>query len=99
MGTGNRGDLKLLAVVMLIAVLVLALLAVFLLPAATPIVGTLNEGLGIRESVPWGFGLTVALMAFFALVAGDGLLGELQFMLGAFFSFFLILTLLIAWVF
>jgi hypothetical protein len=99
MGTGNRGDLKLAAVVMLIAFLVLALLAVFLLPAATPIVGTLNEGLGIRESVPWGFGLTVALMAFFALVAGDGLIGELQFMLGAFFSFFLILTLLIAWVF
>ena len=99
MGTGNRGDLKLLAVVVLIAVLVLALLVVFLLPAAAPIVGTLNEGLGIRESVPWGFGLTVALIAFFALVAGDGLLGELQFMLGAFFAFFLILTLLIAWVF
>ena len=99
MGTGNRGDLKLLAVVVLIAVLVLGLLVVFLLPAATPIVGTLNEGLGLRESVPWGFGLTVALIAFFALVAGDGLIGELQFMLGAFFSFFLILTLLIAWVF
>lgn len=99
MGTGNRGDLKLLAVVVLIAVLVLALLALFLLPAATPIVGALSEGLGLRESVPWGFGLTVALIAFFALVAGDGLVGELQFMLGAFFSFFLILTLLIAWVF
>ncbi|MTW21700.1 hypothetical protein [Allochromatium palmeri] len=99
MGAANRGDLKLLAVVVLIAVLVLALLAVFLLPATTPIVGTLNEGLGLRESVPWGFGLTVALIAFFALVAGDGLLGELQFMLSAFFSFFLILTLLIAWVF
>ena len=99
MGTANRGDLKLLAVVVLIAVLALVLLAMFLLPAATPIVGTLNPGLGIRESVPWGFGLTVALIAFFALVAGDGLIGELQFMLGAFFSFFLILTLLIAWVF
>ncbi|ADC62785.1 hypothetical protein [Allochromatium vinosum] len=99
MGARHRGDLTRLAVVVLIAVLVLALLVVFLLPAATPIVGTLNEGLGIRESVPWGFGLTVALIAFFALVAGDGLLGELQFMLGAFFAFFLILTLLIAWVF
>lgn len=99
MGASHRGDLTRLAVVVLIAVLVLALLVVFLLPAAAPIVGTLNEGLGIRESVPWGFGLTVALIAFFALVAGDGLLGELQFMLGAFFAFFLILTLLIAWVF
>jgi len=99
MGASHRGDLTRLAVVVLIAVLVLALLVVFLLPAAAPIVGTLNEGLGIREAVPWGFGLTVALIAFFALVAGDGLLGELQFMLGAFFAFFLILTLLIAWVF
>ncbi|QGU33091.1 hypothetical protein [Thermochromatium tepidum] len=99
MGAGDRGDLKWLAVVVLMAVLVLALLVLFLLPAATPIIGTLNEGLGLRESVPWGFGLTVALIAFFALVAGDGLIGELQFMLGAFFSFFLILTLLIAWVF
>ncbi|NCC40448.1 MAG: hypothetical protein EOM21_13515 [Gammaproteobacteria bacterium] len=99
MGANNRGDLKLLAIVILIAVIGLVLLAVFLLPAATPIVGTLNQGLGIKASVPWGFGLTVALLAFFALVAGDGLLGELQFMLGAFFSFFVILTLLIAWVF
>lgn len=99
MGASHRGDLTRLAVVVLIAVLVLALLVVFLLPAAAPIVGTLNEGLGIREAVSWGFGLTVALIAFFALVAGDGLLGELQFMLGAFFAFFLILTLLIAWVF
>jgi len=99
MGAGDRGDLKWLAVVVLMSVMVLALLVLFLLPAATPIIGTLNEGLGLRESVPWGFGLTVALIAFFALVAGDGLIGELQFMLGAFFSFFLILTLLIAWVF
>ena len=99
MGADNRGDAKLLAVVILIAVLALVLLAAFLLPAATPVVATLNEGLDIKRAVPWGFGLTVALLAFFALVAGDGLIGELQFMLSAFFSFFLILTLLITWVF
>jgi hypothetical protein len=35
----------------------------------------------------------------FALVAGDGIFGELQFMLLGFFAFFVIITLLIAWVF
>jgi len=47
----------------------------------------------------WGFGVTVALFVLFALVAGDSLIGEIQYMLGSFFGFFLILTLLIAWVF
>jgi hypothetical protein len=32
-------------------------------------------------------------------VSGDGLIGELQFMLAGFFSFFAILTFLIAWIF
>nr|WP_242470812.1 hypothetical protein [Thiocystis violacea] len=88
-----------LAVSILVAVLLLAVLLLVFLPAATPVLATLGEGLGIRESVPWGFGLSVGLLVLFALVAGDGLIGELQFMLGGFFSFFLILTLLIAWVF
>ena len=39
------------------------------------------------------------LFLLFAVVAGDGLLGELQFMLGGFFLFFVVITLLIAWVF
>jgi hypothetical protein len=39
------------------------------------------------------------LFVVFAAVSGDGLIGELQFMLAGFFSFFLILTFLIAWIF
>jgi len=34
-----------------------------------------------------------------ALAAGDGLLGELQFMIGAFVSFFVVIWLLVAWIF
>lgn len=99
MGTGNRGDLKLLAIAILAAVLLLVVVIAVLLPAATPVFASMSEGMGIKESVPWGFGLTVVLFVVFAVAAGDGLVGELQFMLGSFFSFFLILTLLIAWVF
>lgn len=93
------GDLKLFAIALLVAVLLVVILVVNLLPAAAPALEALNEGMGLRHAALWGFGVTVALFVLFALVAGDGLLGEIQFMLGSFFGFFLILTLLIAWVF
>jgi hypothetical protein len=35
----------------------------------------------------------------FAVSAGDGLLGEIQFILGGFFLFFVIIWLLVAWIF
>jgi hypothetical protein len=93
------GDLKLFAIALLVAVALVVLLVVNLLPAAAPALAALNEGMGLRQAAIWGFGVTVGLFVLFALVAGDGILGEIQFMLGAFFGFFLILTLLIAWVF
>ena len=99
MGADNRGDWKLLAVVLSVVVLLLLVVAAVLLPAAARAVAALHAGMGLKEAVPWGFGVTLGLFVLFAIVAGDGLIGELQFMLGSFFSFFLILTLLIAWVF
>jgi hypothetical protein len=93
------GDLKLFAIALLAAVLLVVILVVNLLPAAAPALEALNEGMGLRQAALWGFGVTVALFVLFALVAGDGLFGEIQFMLGSFFGFFLILSLLIAWVF
>ncbi|MGE5153423.1 MAG: hypothetical protein ACM3ST_05350 [Bdellovibrio bacteriovorus] len=93
------GDLKLFAIALLVAVLLVVVLVVNLLPAAAPALAALNEGMGLRQAAVWGFGVTVGLFVLFALVAGDGILGEIQFMLGSFFGFFLILTLLIAWVF
>ena len=99
MAGGDRSEIRLLALGLLAAVLLVTLLLVFLLPAAEPLLAALDEGLGVKASVPWGFGVTTGLFILLALVAGDGLIGELQFMLGAFFGFFVVLTLLIAWVF
>ena len=99
MAGDGGGDLKLFAIALLVAVALVVLLVVNLLPAAAPALAALNEGMGLRQAAIWGFGVTVGLFVLFALVAGDGILGEIQFMLGAFFGFFLILTLLIAWVF
>lgn len=99
MSNGNGRELKLFAVLLLAALLLVALLALYLIPAAAPLLAELDAGMGLRQAALWGFGVTVALFVLFALVAGDSLIGELQFMLQSFFGFFLILTLLIAWVF
>jgi hypothetical protein len=87
-----------------IALLVLVLLgigvAAFLVPAVGDFVATsLTPGLDLKGAALAAFIVTVVLFIVFAAVSGDGLIGELQFMLAGFFTFFLILTLLIAWIF
>ena len=59
----------------------------------------LETGVGLKTAALWSFGITFAMMLVFAFAAGDSLIGEIQFMLAAFFLFFVIITLLIAWVF
>ncbi|HEX2256935.1 MAG TPA: hypothetical protein VHG92_09620 [Afifellaceae bacterium] len=56
-------------------------------------------GVGLRTAAVISFFLTVALFVLLALVAGDGLLGELEVMIAAFFGFFTSFWLLIAWLF
>jgi len=99
MGSDNRSDLKLLAVILMAAAVLLAAIVVLVLPAGEEFVLTLSDGVGLKSGLLWGFATTVTLFIVFALVAGDSLLGELQFMLGSFFLFFFVLSLLIAWVF
>lgn len=93
------GDLKLLGILILGAVAIVALLGYFGAPLMVEASAALAPGIGLKTATLWGFGTTVALFLVFAMVAGDGILGELPFMLGAFFTFFAILTLLIAWIF
>jgi hypothetical protein len=59
----------------------------------------LNAGVTLKTAALWSFGVTVVLLIVFAVAAGDSLIGELQFMLAGFFAFFVIITLLIAWIF
>ncbi|MEM7536467.1 MAG: hypothetical protein AAF639_30060 [Chloroflexota bacterium] len=58
-----------------------------------------EPGLGLQQSAIIGFILTVAVLTLFALVADAGILGELEVLLGSFFTFFFIFTGLIAWLF
>ena len=99
MAAGNGSDLKLFAVIAIAAAVLAVIAAVVLLPLGQEAVATMNEGIGLKSAALWGFGTTVVLFVLFAVVSGDSLIGEVQFLLGSFFGFFLILTLLIAWIF
>ena len=93
------GDLKLFGLLTLAALAIIGLMGYLGAPLVAEASAALAPGIGLKTATLWGFGTTVVLFLLFALVAGDGLLGELPFMFGAFFTFFAILTLLIAWIF
>lgn len=85
---------------LLVALLLTVGVFALLLPALGDFVATnLTPGVDLRSAALGSFIVTVILFVLFAAVSGDGLIGELQFMLAGFFSFFVILTLLIAWIF
>ncbi|MDO3383191.1 hypothetical protein [Gilvimarinus algae] len=85
----------------IVVVLVLAIAAtVFMLPLLGEMTdGVFSEGLGLKDAAVIAFFVTVALLVVFAITSGDGLIGEIQFVLGGFFSFFLVIWLMIAWIF
>lgn len=96
----DKAESRRLAVVLVSLVAVIGLGALLMLPALGDIAATQFEpGLGLRDAAVIAFFTTAILFIIFAIAAGDGLLGELQFMLGGFFLFFFIIWLLIAWVF
>lgn len=59
----------------------------------------LEPGVGVKDAALIAFIASMVTLVVFAIAAGDGLIGEIQFMLAGFFAFFLTLWLLIAWVF
>ncbi|ABA56696.1 hypothetical protein [Nitrosococcus oceani] len=99
MGTGVRGELKVLAIVLVVAAGFVLITFAAGGPLIAAVMEALEPGVGLKEAAKWSFSVTVLLFVGFAVAAGDGLLGELQYMLFGFFSFFGIITLLIAWVF
>jgi hypothetical protein len=96
----SRGrDIKILAVVLAAALILIGTLAMTAAPALQAVAAAFAPGIGLRVAALWGFGVTVGLFVLFAIVAGDGLFGEIQFILASFFGFYVVITLLIAWVF
>lgn len=74
------------------------LLAGISAPAAA-FFGQLNEGVSLRAAAIAGVAVSIALLVVLAVVAGDWLIGEVQYLIGGFFLFFVFFTLFVAWVF
>ncbi|MDA1075826.1 MAG: hypothetical protein O3A63_13845 [Proteobacteria bacterium] len=53
---------------------------------------------GLKDAAKYALGLSLALIVVFAIASGDGF-SELHWILAGFFCFFLINTVLIAWIF
>lgn len=99
MATENKSELAMWTVVLTVVGVLVIIGALFGPPLLKEAVTGLEAGVGLKTAALWSFGVTVALMLVFAFAAGDSLIGELQFMLAGFFLFFVIITLLIAWIF
>jgi hypothetical protein len=56
----------------------------------------MSQGVGLRTAFLWAIGLSVTFMVLFALVAGDGVIGELTVMLVGFFVMLIFFTFSIA---
>lgn len=96
----DRKAARLTGIALVVMVLVLIGVVALMLPALGDFVATsISPGVDLKAAALGSFVVTIVLFVVFAAVSGDGLIGELQFMLAGFFSFFLILTFLIAWIF
>ena len=97
--SSDKKEARTLAIVLVVLVAVLVAAALMLLPALNNIATTyMAPGLGLKDAAVIAFFVTVVMMIVFAVAAGDGLLGEIQFMLVGFFLFFLVIWLLLAWI-
>lgn len=96
----DKDESRKIAIALISLVLVAVIGALILLPALGEIISVhMSPGLGMRDAAVISFFITIAILIVFAISSGDGLLGELQFMLAGFFAFFVIIWLMIAWIF
>lgn len=84
---------------LIIAAVVVALAVVVVFVIAPTMSAELAPGLGLKPAAIIAFVITVVTIVIMSIAAGDGLIGEIQFTLPAFFVFFLVVWILIAWVF
>lgn len=96
----DKNESRKIAIALIVLALAVLVAGVLLWPSIAELAAVhLSPGLGIKDSAIIAFVVTIVIMVVFAIASGDGLLGEIQFILGGFFLFFLIVWTLIAWVF
>lgn len=96
----DKNESRKIALALISLVVVLLLGAAFMLPSLLEIIAVnFDPGLGLKSAAVISFFVTIVLLIIFAVASGDGLLGELQFILSGFFLFFVIIWLSLAWIF
>lgn len=96
----DKAESRKIAIVLITLVVVLGVAVALLLPMLGEMAALhLSPGLDLKEAAVISFFVTVVMMIIFAVVSGDGVVGEIPFILGGFFLFFVIIWLLLAWIF
>tara|TARA_B110000196_G_C20898869_1_gene544955 strand:- start:421 stop:735 length:315 start_codon:yes stop_codon:yes gene_type:complete len=96
----DRNDSRKILLSLSVLSIILILSIIFIFPSFLEILSTgTSEGLGLKNSAVVSFFVSLVLVTVIALVSGDGLLGEVQFVLAAFLLFFFVFWFLIAWIF
>ena len=96
----DRNDSRKILLSLTVLFIILILLIIFMFPSFFEILSTsTSSGLGLKGSAVVSFFVTLVLVTILTLVSVDGLLGEVQFVLAAFFLFFIVFWLMIAWIF
>ena len=105
-GSDLRDSRFALRILLGFSALVAFLVALIVLAAATTLPGlsewvavSFDSGIGLKNAAITAAVISVTVMIVFALAAGEGLIGEIQFMIPGFFLFFVFFWLMIAWVF
>ncbi|MCC5869814.1 MAG: hypothetical protein JJU27_15030 [Gammaproteobacteria bacterium] len=107
MSREDRRDSRLaLRVLLGTSALAALLVALVVLAAAVSLPGlsdwvamTFDDGIGLKNAALAAAIVSVVVSIVFALTAGEGLIGELQFMIPGFFLFFVFFWLMLAWIF
>lgn len=94
----NKNSSKIL-LALLALILVLFLAIVVFIPDLSGVASEFSQGVGFKDAAIYSFFTTLVLMIILAIAGGDGLIGELQFLLIGFLVFFVIIWLFIAWIF
>lgn len=105
-GGDQKESRKALRVLYGVSALVALFVALIVLGAAITLPGisgwvaeTFDSGIGLPKAAIVSSIVSVVILIVFAVAAGEGLVGEIQFMISGFFVFFVFFWLLIAWVF
>ena len=96
----DRNDSRKILLSLTVLFIILILSIIFIFPSFLEILSTsTSTGLGLKDSAVVSFFVSLVLVTVLAIVSGDGLLGEVQFVVAAFFLFFIVFWLMIAWIF